>query len=77
MKFNINARTFLNVLIAILVVFILFHLIVPMTLKDGFEPMDISATEFGDAHGMISSGEDSATKYAKQPAGLSAGALSA
>jgi hypothetical protein len=77
MKFNINARTFLNVLIAILVVFILFHLIVPMTLKDGFEPMDTSASKFGDAQGMISSGEDSASKHAKQPAGLSAGALSA
>ena len=69
-----NARTFLNVLIAILVVFILFHLLVPMTLKDGFEPMEHSGSA-GDASGLITSGEESA-KNAKQPAGLSADAMS-
>jgi len=74
---KLSARTFLNVLIALLVVFILFHLIVPMTIRDGFEPMDANmvSSDAGDASGLVTSGEEGIAKYAKQPTGLSVDAV--
>lgn len=71
---KLNTRTFLNVIIALLVVFILFHLIVPMTLRDGFEPME-PLDDAADASGAVTSGDEGVTKYAKQPAGLTATAM--
>lgn len=75
---KLSARTFLYGLIAMLVVFILFHLIVPVTMRDGFTPMEDagSLAGVGDASGLVTSGEVSTSKHAKQPAGLSADAIS-